>query len=65
LTPRGGIDRSFRRSDAAYPIGRSRNGVSELARRGNVRHMRAMFVIWIALIASGITFFTIIGLTHG
>jgi hypothetical protein len=32
---------------------------------GQAAHMCIMLVVWTALIASGIIFFTVIGLTHG
>jgi hypothetical protein len=31
---------------------------------GNVPPMRLMFTLWVALIASGIVFFAIVGLSH-
>ena len=49
----------------AYPSGRSENGVLRRRARLTAGLMRAMFVLWIALIASGIVFYTVVGLSHG
>jgi hypothetical protein len=35
-----------------------------MPRREVLARMRAMFVIWLTLIASGLVFYSVIGLTH-
>jgi hypothetical protein len=35
-----------------------------MRRREVLARMRAMFVIWLTLIASGLVFYSVIGLTH-